>query len=779
MPFTAKVPLQAQQIVRRRVQGVKVWVDGDYQVVESPLRPYFYTDKAPPEDLGQTTEVVERTTLMTRQKGTWYKTYFANTKDLEFGENWLKSPEYEGPPLQIAHKMDNVMSLIIQESDGFFFQFPQTKPLKVLTLDIEQFTTGNGVFPEADAPMISMAWAIDDEPVQFLHCERTSADGVDILDDRNLVVKFIQIMREADPDIVVGFNHSEYDIGRVLLHKVSVYGYKDEIFGREEGRSPMMYTKRAGQQQFTVFKAGGRVYFDVYHAVLGDQSLNGVRKGLKTVLKHFLSGKGGPKFRKDYGLVDYEVVEEDTKNTSLLVGTEKLEKYNKSDVIGTRALFKMYFKNIISIAEFTGCPIGNVVPLATSYPFTQVLGTIFRDMKIISDGNNFWRYKSYYDYFKKHDVKFKGAYVECFKTGLFKNIFEYDVASLYPNLMAALGIGPDNTRIIGTRAYQTDVEVYNMGSDRLFLVPDPNLQWTWEIEVVGRSVVAEKILELLKLRMKLKKEWEETKDEGLFALAYGLKVVLNSLYGLNGSPFNPFGELGVAIITTGMGRKVLKIGEYVIGYEHLLLEDTDGIKCARQVSVEDLDRVCNDYLESNAQGLRLISFEESKYDALWSLKMKNYLLMKDGKMTIHGNSFKSSKYPPMFDEVMRRVATVLLKGGDARKEALKCLNLKQYESQDFILRVRTNKPIEEYEGKNPLPKTIALKAKESLGIEPKVGRVYEYIKIKEGKVESYSVNIAKDLNKLDKDYYIKVIESALKRLGLENVQQESLSKWFG
>jgi DNA polymerase elongation subunit (family B) len=688
--------------------------------------------------------------MSTRRLEQFTKHEFNNLEEMKQAR--LRVPEDE-----VIQPTDNFIDLVNQHFPDFFKQYP-SKELTYFCFDIEQKTDGTR-FPTYADPVISIAWSVNDEPVQQMF-----SDGDD---DTRLVNTFALALRDANPDFIIGYNHCKYDI-EVLMYKFGMYGVPNELWGRED-RAPFTFTKRIGPAELTAMSVPGRIIFDVFHYAMTDQTLNGESRGLKNVASIYA---------KDLGIK--KVIKVDTNNTAAIMGTPQLKEYNECDVENTRALFKMYLKNSLAIADFTGAPLNRLVPLSTTYGFTQIIGNLFVKNRLLADSRNNKRYEWAFKNVNATDEEtkpYQGALVACFKTGVFKDVVDNDVNSLYPSIMAALSIGPDNTRIIKTLPigpYKVEVN----GDIRTYYFPDTVRNWTWVIEVKGQSFVANKIKELMQLRLEIKKKSKTQKDDSLYMLAYALKVVLNSCYGMAGSEVLPFGELGVAVATTISGRMILQEGIDFTGPEKILLVDTDALKSLRAdaKSAKELNDHFAEWVPRVLKGEPIITWDQDPYEAIYIRQMKTYLTLEKGKFKKHGIAFKGTNHPGLFNKIIDTIGYMLLtkEYKEVREAARKCYKLEQYDAKDFVMTTKINMKLEDYSNPNALQPTIARMA-EKKGIPVYVGQSIQYVKSTDG----YDL-VDQDGNKnLDRRYYTEIITDALSRMGLERVRESRIDEMWG
>lgn len=819
-----RIPLTAKAVVQNYQQHVKVFTNGQKYTVLAPFEPFIYTDfdidTAPTAVqnifIKPVKEAVRVRPSHKQSAEDWFKYTFQNEIGVKYLAKQLRESASRtdadaatvaemlgGSKLHTSGIQENYINQILAAQPKWFEQFAQTEHLKIMVLDIEQLSNGQGFAETRKNTLISIGCQlIQGDKSEFKYWDIKGVTDASGKDDKEILRAWVATFKDFDPDIIVGFNICGYDLP-TICYRLERNGFKTSFFDREGlEEKPYFYRKEIGVNEMDVCKMGGRVVYDVFHAVMADQTLNGKVKNrrLKTIAKYFQKSGIIPK--------DIEIVEEKMNDNSALVGTEKLRTYNASDVRITSLIFDMYFKNTVAVAEFISCPLEKVVPLATSYPFTVICSQIFHENGMVSAGKNLDRNRQFWSQ-AGVGKPYQGANVACFKRGRFENVYEYDKSSMYPYIVASLGIGPDNTRIIKMEPYNPVLQANQIGDRKIYYVPDTERNCRWVIEVTGYSAVAQRVKDMLELRIQLKNlsttlkhyivalkngkrplELEmklephlwgdiaacESLEAESFIRAYGLKVVLNSLYGLFGSAANSYGELGAAALITGVGRQLLQNGVKFLGEDNCICIDTDGLKSILDVSLADMNAMADKYVVEQLYGLPLIHFEKEHYPAMFSREMKTYLLLNaKGEMEVHGVGFKSSRKAPVVDRIINEIGPQMLKHGHAatKKLAMKYYDLKELPRESFVMEMKLGKSIDSY-APGALSRKLAEMYKSQLSQVIRVGDSMSYIKTTKG----YEPDTPYAFNRLDEKYYLKAIDEAVQSLGYSNPFMRTLGEWM-
>ncbi len=750
------VPIAVKPTVINGKQFLRIWTGaGDPIVVESPIKPHLFSRKAMeiPRAKSQTVEMISNAT----KEPFKFKRYtFENTKDADKAQE-LRQDTFIQPT-------ENFTDLINQTLPDYFRDFP-SRNVKCLYLDIEQMTDGTR-FPTHDDFVVSIAWAINDEPVQQMHFTGE--------DDSALLAKLAEVIVQEDPDIIVGYNLCKYDLP-VLIARLDGIGVEPNLWSRDSAQ-PFFYTKQIGPNEITCCAVGGRIIYDVFHSVMTDLTLNGEKRGLKPVSKHYAKNPTDKDFDPEIHIAAGEIIEEDTSNIRAIVLTDKLAAYNKSDVNLTRKLFKMYFKNNLAVSEFTGAPLNRTCPLSATFAFTQELGRLYQRKNILAESSNAERYPwafnnlgTYTDENGEESKQkpYQGAVCKCFTPNtLMTMLIECDVNSLYPFIIVSLGAGPDNTRILRTESLQAfRVEV--SGEVRTYYLPDKVRGWTWVVEVKGYSEVATLTAEYLAKRMEIKQRSKKENSVALYSMAYALKVTLNSEYGMAGNQDSPWGELGVAVLTTISGRMIIEEAARFV--PETVYIDTDSVKFPESTGKTNIDMNNHfaRWVPEVLKGKPCITWDQEVIESIYLKQEKSYILINHkGEFIKKGGAFKSTKYTDIFNKVIDRVGPILLKDGRAAAitAAREMTKVESYSPDDFIMSVKLGKEMKDYKNANSLAPKVARMALEAKGIEPYKGQTIEYVKIQGG----YAIPSPSSLMQLDVAYYTQIVRDACERMGLDD-----------
>jgi DNA polymerase elongation subunit (family B) len=215
---------------------------------------------------------------------------------------------------------------------------------------------------------------------------------------------------------------------------------------------------------------------------------------------------------------------------------------------------------------------------------------------------------------------FEGGYTDIFFTGVARNVWHCDVASLYPSIMLQFDCFPATDELQIFRHLLTDLRNFR-----------------------------------LEAKARMRAERDPARQHHLQALQNTFKILLNSFYGYLGFAQGHFADFDAAARVTQIGRDLLKkMIDWLNARGAQVIEvDTDGIYFVPPEKT-DIDNLQKDLAKELPAGIDVEIDEE--FNAMLSYKAKNYaLLTKDGDVIIKGGALKSrglEKFQRVFLEEM-------------------------------------------------------------------------------------------------------------------------------
>ena len=220
---------------------------------------------------------------------------------------------------------------------------------------------------------------------------------------------------------------------------------------------------------------------------------------------------------------------------------------------------------------------------------------------------------------------FEGGYTRSFQEGVFKQVLHFDVASLYPSLLMAIGRNPRNDAL--------GVFIPLLKNLREYRLKYKQLARTAETEA-------------------LRAEYQ--------ARQTSFKILINSFYGYLGFSGARFGDGELAAEVTRRGRELLQalIDEFTKHECTILEADTDGIYLSSARYFDEPEALLAKVAGILPPGIELEY--DGRYTAMWCYKAKNYALYDGKKITIRGSALRSRGIEPFLKKLGTRLVHFLV-----------------------------------------------------------------------------------------------------------------------
>lgn len=492
--------------------------------------------------------------------------------------------------------------------------------------------------------------------------ELLEADGVDDRAEAALIAQFVTRVRAHDPDVIENHNLHGFDLpflrqrarrlgvplrlGRLahaeLLERAAMRGVPrdDDRRGGEAGRRVRYIVP--GRECIDTLDAVRRYDFAVRELP---------SYGLKAVARHFRVA--GP---------DREYVRGDRIFAVYRRDPARVRRYATADVTEVAALARLLGGAAFALARMAP---RRYERLADAGPATGVIDPLLVRAYLRAG-------EALPAYAAGDGTVHSGAALHLFTTGALSRIVKVDVASLYPSLMRAYRIGPARDHLQAL----------------LFLVDRLVEQ---RLEAKGRAQAA-----------------PAGSDERFTyeAISAAMKLVVNSAYGYlaAGDGLTRFADMHAANEVTRRGRETLLLMCRALAARGAVLieADTDGVYVAVPDSWSEADeRRLVQEVAALLPPLVRLEFE-GRYAAMLSHEAKNYaLLTYDGRLSLKGVAFRSSRAEPFGEAFLRTAITRLLAGDvpgvrQAYLDTLDAIRTRRLPTVDVASRVRLRKSPEAY-----------------------------------------------------------------------------------
>jgi DNA polymerase elongation subunit (family B) len=530
------------------------------------------------------------------------------------------------------------------QSGRTLFKGMAFEDLRRMQVDIETFIGVDGAMSDASRdPLLAIALSDSSGWEEILVVE----DPEDEAQERAVLEKFVALVRERDPDVIEGHNIFKFDLPyletRARKLKVKLELGRDGSTLRSHP-SRLQIAERL--IQYRKFEIHGRHIVDTLFLVqfhdVGTRELESF--GLKAAARHFGVAEDD---RVELGA--REITEAHAKKRKTFV------QYALQDVRETWGL-----SAALSPAWFTQ---------TTIFPYN------YQDVVI---RGNATKINSLFlrEYLRQGQSvpalsevqRFEGGYTDIFFTGVARDVWHCDIASLYPSVMLAFGIFPE--------------------SDTLGVFGD----------MLGR---------LRKFRLEAKSAMRSAtgaQRAHLDALQGTFKILINSFYGYLGFAQGNFADFEAAAAVTAKGRELLRgMVDWLRQRGADVIEiDTDGIYFTppKDATWDGLYRELAATLPTGIE----VEFD-ARYAAMFSYKAKNYaLLSEDGKLSIKGAALKSRGLEKFQRVFIERAVRALLEGKSEtipamHNEFAKALRERVWEPEMFAKNEALQDSLEAYQKK--------------------------------------------------------------------------------
>lgn len=472
--------------------------------------------------------------------------------------------------------------------------------LKVVALDLETFTAGGKLFPDAK-----------DRDDRIIVASLADNRGKSIVlggpgwSEKDILVKLCSIIAEEDYDVICGHNLLGFDLPYV--HERSVQLGIPLPLGRDGSGLRVGPTRSRRMLSDNEYFAFGRHFIDTLPLLMSwditSRSLSNWQ--LKSaVVELGLSSED----RRDFARENISAMWLDC--------PEEVLTYGEADARDALALYQF-----LCPPEFYQTQL-----LPLSYQQAVMTGTGTKVDLLLQAG-----YLA-----AGHSLPLRGGLAggrgvggltEAMSLGMHSRVYKVDVASLYPSICLAYGIKPR--------------------TDELGLFP-----------ALLRELRDRRLQSKAQLRDYPKASLEYKATD---ALQNSFKVLINSFYGMLGTAGLYFCDNEAASRITESGQAILlqMVDNIRCSGGSAIEIDTDGIFLTWPAQVTDPQEIVDSVSQGLDAGIR-VEFD-GYYDHMYSYASKNYMLLNGGSITKKGVVFRSRRLTRFQDEFIERVFAMLCK----------------------------------------------------------------------------------------------------------------------
>jgi len=397
---------------------------------------------------------------------------------------------------EVEEKSGMQVDKVIEAASVKSVELKKEIKMKVLSFDTE-WIEENG---KSKLIMISVADNGDYKKVLTWHEWGGKPGYVEVVKgEKELIERFVAILREKDPDFIVGYNSDYFDIPMLKSRAVE---FKVRLtLGRDDSQ---VYVVQRGR--ISSARVKGRVHIDLLDFIshVLAPSLKSEVLTLNEVAQELL---GMEKKQMEYK----DMVEIWSKKKDM----GRLAEYNLRDSELTAKLANLILPQVFALARFTG-----QLPFdACRYTYSQLVEGFFMrhafaDGVIIPN-----RPKAEEIEERRMEPTYKGAIVIEPKKGIHSDILVFDFRSLYPSIIVTHNIDPWTFN--------------SKGCKKRYEVPEHNGKWFFCTDKKG--FIPKHLEEVIKRRQQLKQlmkqERNPTEHTRLDNEQFALKTIANASYG--------------------------------------------------------------------------------------------------------------------------------------------------------------------------------------------------------------------------------------------------------
>ncbi len=408
------------------------------------------------------------------------------------------------------------------------------------------------------------------------------------MDEKAMLEQFAAIVRERDPDVIEGHNLLRFGLdylqARARRNRVALKLGRDASALRSRSSRMQIAERTIAYRRFDIY---GRSVVDTWmlaqHYDIASRELEGF--GLEEIERHFKLAHHGRIYLEPERVSDLMAHDPQSLRAAALDNARQVSRL-------AELLSLSYFVQ----AQIFPYSYQNVILRGNA---TKIDSLLLRAYLAQGHGVPL----------PGEPVAFAGGHTEVRRLGVAHQVAHCDVTSLYPSLMLQFGLGPDSDRL------------------RVFLKMLAQLR---NFRVQAKAAM---------------RELAAAERRYMEALQQTFKILVNSFYGYLGFAMGHFNDYAQARDVTRRGRELIQraMTELEARGAQVIETDTDGIYfvappgCAGEGEQEALlDAIA----QSLPEGIKLEI--DGRYPAMFSYKMKNYVLLDDsGELTIRGSGLKS------------------------------------------------------------------------------------------------------------------------------------------
>ncbi|MFB6088559.1 MAG: DNA-directed DNA polymerase, partial [Candidatus Aenigmatarchaeota archaeon] len=544
--------------------------------------------------------------------------------------------------------------------------------LKTMAFDIESYREGGR------NKVIMLSLRSDDMEKVLTYKQGDYSNDVERLgSEKELMERFIDIVNEEDPDIMVSYNGDEYDF-KVLRERAEELGLELTL-SRDGSRMEFIRRGRASSA-----KLRGRLHIDLYKFI---DNIFSPQFQTEVLSLNAVASEVLDKEKIDMSLED--ILESWREEKDL----EKMAKYCMRDSELTYKLSDNLLPQVFELSKVSGQFPFDVTRMTYGQLVEWYLIREAHPERMIPNRPKWKEIQK-----RRRESPYEGGFVKEPIPGIHNDITVLDFQSLYPTIIVTFNIDPEMLNCGCCKNDNYDVP----GFDHYFCKNE-------------RGFIPEVVRNLIDQRSEIKermKGLDENSSEytKLDNRQYSLKILANSVYGYYGYQGARWYSRECAESITSFGREWIKRTMEKAeneGFE-VVYGDTDSLMLKGGYIEDFLEEINNEL-----PGIMELEFEDRYERGLFigeegkGVKKRYVMVDKEGNLTIRGFEVVRRDWCDLAKNLQRKVLMYVLadeneeKAKDYVKEVVKRIENKDVDLKDLIIYTQLNKPISEYKSKGP------------------------------------------------------------------------------
>ncbi len=615
-------------------------------------------------------------------------------------------------------------------------------PLKILAFDCEMLNEFGMPDPKKSS-IILISIKTDEEDI-LLEAE----DG-----DKNLILEFVEKIREVDPDVIIGYNQDSFD-WPYLRERARLHGIKLRI-GRD-GSEPKF---TGGVRKVDI---AGRLNVDLYLVVERDLDIK--IKTLDNVAEFF-----GKKMNMS------DIKARDIYSYWIEGKKEEVRKYSLQDAIHTYEIGRDLLPLQYEMCRLIGLPLDEISRMGRGRQVEWLLTReSFRISELIPSKSG-------------DHVTYEGAFVLDPVRDLHENVVCLDFASMYPSIMIAYNISPD------TLAFECD---------DCYVAPEVGHMFRKTPDGFFKRILKSLIDTRREIKEKMKEIPPESEEYRILDIRQQtLKILTNSFYGYTGWSEAKWYRKECAEATAAWGRYFIKISMQKareMGFS-VLYGDTDSLFVKKDsMKLSELVNEVEKLIDTLSDVLPVKLEIDELYRTIFFADKKRYAgLTSDGKIIVKGLEIRRGDWCELAKKIQSRVVEIILRDKSPEKavevvrDVINRLKEGDVSVEDVVIYKTLTKKISDYDSMQAHVK--AAQKAQRMNLFYHTGSKIGFVIVKgQGSVSdrAYPVDIFEEMKngvlidregrkyRLDIDYYIdnQIIPVALRILGFFGYTTDKLKQ---